>query len=43
MTYLSGGKRVMDPDDLERWKAYRKANDMHPSANANPYMVKEES
>ena len=35
VTYMSGRSRVMDREDLERWKAYRKQIDMHPSAFAN--------
>lgn len=27
VTYLSGKRRVMDPEDLQAWKAYRKQID----------------
>lgn len=27
-TYISGKHRVMDPEDLERWREYRKQQDV---------------
>ena len=35
VTYMSGRTRVMDREDLERWKAYRKQIDMHPNGHAH--------
>ena len=35
VTYMSGRTRVMDREDLDRWKAFCKERDMHPNAFAN--------
>jgi len=43
VTYMSGRTRVMDREDLERWKAYRKQIDMHPNGKANQDIHKEEA